>query len=209
MAKRERIELVDDLDGSKAVDTFPFSWGGVDYEIELSQKNLDMVQRVMTQLIVHGRKASRTGGRAVRPVYSSNAPSLSQEERDKNKAIREWCQKKGIKIGTTGVISQTIRTLYENEHLLDVAEDAAEREEEQLAAEENRPVVRPTARRLQAVKDNAKKAPAPPALFEAPTPEQQELADARSAAETTPAKRGRKRSAGAPVTVRQVEAVAS
>jgi hypothetical protein len=39
MAQRVQVQMVDDLDGSEASQTVPFSLDGVTYEIDLSEEN--------------------------------------------------------------------------------------------------------------------------------------------------------------------------
>jgi len=67
MAQRVNVVLVDDIDGSEAVETVSFGLDGVQYEIDLSTGNADKLRAVLSLYVGHARRA---GGRkrSGRPV---------------------------------------------------------------------------------------------------------------------------------------------
>lgn len=88
MAVRTRQELVDDIDGSDAIDSFNFSFEGTDYEIELSEVHAKELSADMEKWIVHAR---RVGGRKkyTRAAGNGSAPKGSTME------VRTWAKENG------------------------------------------------------------------------------------------------------------------
>lgn len=53
------IELIDDLDGSKADRTVTFSVDGHQYEIELSRRNVKALELALRPYVQNGRRVRR------------------------------------------------------------------------------------------------------------------------------------------------------
>lgn len=102
VARKTIVELIDDIDGSKAVDTINFSLQGVNYEIDLSEENVDKLHREFGLWIASAR---RVGGRARR---SSGAPTTAKE----TAKIREWARENGYRVSDRGRIAADIREAY-------------------------------------------------------------------------------------------------
>ena len=106
MAKQIIHKLVDDLDGGDAEETVKFALDGIQYEIDLSEKNAAKLRDVFGPYVGAGAKVARggvvVGGRAARGRGGATA------DREQNKAIREWAQNKGIKVSDRGRIKQEI-----------------------------------------------------------------------------------------------------
>ncbi|WP_143263023.1 histone-like nucleoid-structuring protein Lsr2, partial [Amycolatopsis pretoriensis] len=51
MAQRVHVEMVDDLDGSEASQTVPFSLDGVTYEIDLSEDNASALRDELARYV--------------------------------------------------------------------------------------------------------------------------------------------------------------
>jgi hypothetical protein len=60
MAQKIEVQLIDDLDGSVAVETVEFSYEGVLYEIDLNETNAFRLKEVLR---IHAEKARRVSGR--------------------------------------------------------------------------------------------------------------------------------------------------
>lgn len=60
MAQRTVITLVDDLDGSEAVETIEFALDGVTYQIELNAKNAKKLRTGMAPFVDKGRRVTAT-----------------------------------------------------------------------------------------------------------------------------------------------------
>ncbi len=65
MARRAAVELVDDLDGSPAVQTVRFGYDGRDYEIELNEEHAAELDEFLAPYLEHARRVG-DGGRAGR-----------------------------------------------------------------------------------------------------------------------------------------------
>ncbi|MFX0591328.1 histone-like nucleoid-structuring protein Lsr2 [Melissospora conviva] len=110
MAKQIIHKLVDDLDGGDADETVKFALDGVQYEIDLSEKNAGKLRELFDPYIQAGSKVGRggvvVGGRAARGRGSAAA------DREQNKAIRAWAKKEGRDISDRGRIPQEIVDEY-------------------------------------------------------------------------------------------------
>lgn len=101
MARKTRIVLTDDLDGSAATSTVGFALDGVTYEIDLNDENAQKLRDEFAAWVGHAR---RVGGRARR--------GTSRGRSDETKRIREWAQANGYEIGDRGRVSAEIREAY-------------------------------------------------------------------------------------------------
>ena len=110
MAQVTEVRLVDDLDGGDADETVKFALDGVQYEIDLSEKNAGKLRELFDPYIQAGSKVGRggvvVGGRAARGRGSAAA------DREQNKAIRAWAKKEGRDISDRGRIPQEIVDEY-------------------------------------------------------------------------------------------------
>lgn len=105
MAKKTIHMLVDDVDGTEADRTVPFSLLGVQYEIDLSTENAAKLANDFAPWI---NSATKVGRGAVVPGGRAAAKRGSTADREQNKAIREWAQSKGIAVSDRGRIKQEI-----------------------------------------------------------------------------------------------------
>lgn len=106
MARKTKIILTDDIDGSEATGTVSFALDGVAYEIDLNDGN---AQHLREQLTIWTDKARRVGGRrtaGTRIASSSNGTAK----------IREWAKENGFEISERGRISKDIREAYNAAH---------------------------------------------------------------------------------------------
>ncbi len=106
MAKQIIHKLVDDLDGGDADETVKFALDGMQYEIDLSDKNATKLRDILAPYVGAGTRVARggvvVGGRAARGRSGATA------DREQNKAIREWAKKAGKEISDRGRIPQEI-----------------------------------------------------------------------------------------------------
>ena len=106
MAKQIIHKLVDDLDGGDADETVKFALDGIQYEIDLSDKNATKLRDILAPYVGAGSRVARggvvVGGRAARGRGGATA------DREQNKAIREWARKQGMKVSDRGRIPQEI-----------------------------------------------------------------------------------------------------
>jgi len=82
MAKEFVTIVRDDIDGSEGADTVEFSVDGVDYTIDLGEKNAAKLRKALAEFIQHATvveaaKAGK-GGRKAAPIVTSRTDVLAQ-----------------------------------------------------------------------------------------------------------------------------------
>ena len=94
MATKVLTTLQDDIDGSSATQTIHFALDGIEYEIDVSDRNANRLRNSLAEFIAHGRKV---GGK---PTRKKTAPSGQVD----TKAVRAWAQSNGIEVNARGRI---------------------------------------------------------------------------------------------------------
>ena len=107
MAQRVEVILVDDVDGSSAVETVTFALDGVSYEIDLSEKNARKLRDDLSQWTGHAR---RSGGRR------STGGRRPTGKRTDLGAVREWARDNGHTVSDRGRISAEVQAAYDKAH---------------------------------------------------------------------------------------------
>lgn len=112
MAQRVHVQMVDDLDGSEASQTVPFSLDGVTYEIDLSEENASALRDELNRYVAAAR---RVGGRKVRLATGQSLAGSSSggTDRERNRLVREWAQANGYQVADRGRLSSEIIAGYE------------------------------------------------------------------------------------------------
>lgn len=106
MARRVKVHLVDDIDGSEADVVVRFSLDGIGYEIDLSNANADRLRQSAEPFVHVAHRVGR--GRAV-----AVSRSRSRSTESKNQAIREWAKRSGIEVNDYGRIPRSVIDRYE------------------------------------------------------------------------------------------------
>ena len=108
MAQRVNVVLVDDIDGSDAVETVSFALDGVDYEIDLSEKHAGELRNAVSLYIGHGRRTvgRRRSGRRSSSAASANHDGASAAD------IRAWARENGWDVPERGRVSAEVREAY-------------------------------------------------------------------------------------------------
>jgi hypothetical protein len=104
MATKVLTTLQDDIDGSNAVETVRFGLDGVEWEIDLSERNANRLRNSLSDFISHGRKV---GGQRRRKATNSSG------EFDP-KAVRKWAEANGIEVNSRGRIPAEIVDRYKS-----------------------------------------------------------------------------------------------
>ena len=102
MAQKVTVVLEDDLDGGPADETVRFGIGGMQYEIDLSKKNVRAFRKQLAPFVEHARKAGRAQRRA-----------RSQSTRRRSSDIRAWAKGQGIAVSERGRIPANVVEQYE------------------------------------------------------------------------------------------------
>jgi hypothetical protein len=112
VATQTTVTLVDDLDGSTADEQVEFTVDGKSYSIDLSDANSKKLRGVLAPYISAARRAGgrRSGGAAATPA------ARPKTDREQNQAIREWAQKKGLKVSERGRISASVLDAFKAAH---------------------------------------------------------------------------------------------
>lgn len=111
MAQKVTVELVDDLDGSRAEETVEFGLDGVGYQIDLSKKN---ATKLRGALAGYAESARRLGGRKQRSGRRGGRTVMS--DREQSQAIRDWARSQGMKVSDRGRISVEVLEAYHKSH---------------------------------------------------------------------------------------------
>ncbi|SOC51109.1 histone-like nucleoid-structuring protein Lsr2 [Ornithinimicrobium cerasi] len=111
MAQKVQTILVSDLSGAELGEdgqTVKFGFLGVDYEIDLSQKEADEFAGTLQKYLDAGR---RVGGRR-----QTGAPSTTRRDPSQTKAIKSWLDEKGIDYPKRGRLPQNLIDQWEQAH---------------------------------------------------------------------------------------------
>jgi hypothetical protein len=92
MATKVLTTLQDDIDGSDATQTIRFALDGIEYEIDVSDRNANRLRNSLGDFIAHRRKV---GGRRMRKSMSSGQVDA--------KAVRKWAEANGIEVRAVDV----------------------------------------------------------------------------------------------------------
>jgi Lsr2 len=116
VARETFTRLVDDIDGGEAEETVKFALDGVAYEIDLSKKNADKLRNALKNYLDKGtrvdrRRAVTIGGRSATARGRGGATA----EREQNRAIRAWAQRKGLEVAPRGRIKAEVVEQYHRE----------------------------------------------------------------------------------------------
>lgn len=111
MVSVTRSYLVDDLDGSEAVETVRFSLDRQDWEIDLSPANADRLREQLQRFVD-----------AATPVKSKVAPAkrgtkaVVSANKDQVAEIRRWAAETGIAVSSRGRLSRDLVDKYDAAH---------------------------------------------------------------------------------------------
>ena len=102
MAKRTIVQLVDDTDGSEAAETLTVGLEGVNYELDLSDKNAKKLREQLAPWLAAARK---TGGRQATKSKTTSNMDL--------KAVRAWAASNGVEVSSRGRVPASVIEQYQ------------------------------------------------------------------------------------------------
>lgn len=100
--QKHLVQLVDDLDGSKAAETVRFGFDGGRYEIELSARNAKRFRKLVGEYVPHARRAPNGHPR----------PRAGRDRQRRNSDIRAWATANNIAIAPVGRIPAAVIARY-------------------------------------------------------------------------------------------------
>jgi hypothetical protein len=106
MAKQIVTLLTDDIDGSEADRTVEFGLDGVNYSIDLSEKNAGKFRKALDPYLAAASRLGRSSAGLIPARGRAAAPSRAN--RDQNQAIREWATRNGYEVSERGRIPGSI-----------------------------------------------------------------------------------------------------
>jgi hypothetical protein len=109
MAKQTIMRLVDDLDGGDADTTINFALDGIEYTIDLSEKNAEKLRAILYPFIAGGRR-DRPFTPRTRPVVSGSTKAVA--DREALAAVRRWAADNGYKVAAVGRVSGAVMAAY-------------------------------------------------------------------------------------------------
>ncbi|MEU7004646.1 Lsr2 family protein [Nonomuraea sp. NPDC046570] len=112
MAKQIQEIFIDDIDGSAAEGTTTFALDGATFEIDLSGKNREKLEKALAPFITKARAV-----RAERPGRGRRGAGVSRAmSREKSTEIRQWAKAHGLPVSERGRIAATVVEKYEAAH---------------------------------------------------------------------------------------------
>jgi hypothetical protein len=111
MAQKVSVLLVDDLDGSEAVETVTFGIDGVNYEIDLSTDNAERLRNALSPYVGSGRRVG--GSRRRSSGRSSSRSSGGQSSSVDTNSVREWARANGYQVADRGRIRADVIAAYQ------------------------------------------------------------------------------------------------
>lgn len=113
MARETIINLIDDIDGSKADVTIKYSFDGANYEVDLTDDHAEDFREYMQEWLDRSRRVGL-------------ASSTQRGANSETAKIREWARGQGIDVPTRGRLSEEITKAYENREDAGIEDDELE-----------------------------------------------------------------------------------
>ena len=112
MAQKTTVHLVDDITGETIEDgkgrTVTFAVDGVEYEIDLAEKQANKFAEALDTYVTHARKV---GGRRSAAAAAPNRGGKSSRDYDP-KAVRAWAQSNNVELPARGRIPADVISRY-------------------------------------------------------------------------------------------------
>ncbi len=105
MARVVVEQLVADIDGGEAAETLKFSYRGVDYELELSEKNVAKMEKALDPYLSAARRVKGSRATSRRSTGATVGPSSTD--------VREWAKSQGIPVSNRGRVAAAVLRQYQ------------------------------------------------------------------------------------------------
>jgi Lsr2 len=119
--KKLIVIVKDDFDNTLVADTtVPFTFGGTDYEIDLTAENAEKFAADMARYIAAGRKVKRSHKRKKPSATNGEKVMITPDQHMLDKPhrtkIRQWALDNDFEQGVTGLIRQEVLDAYFQAH---------------------------------------------------------------------------------------------
>jgi uncharacterized membrane protein len=108
----QRVVLTDDLDGSEATQTLNYTVDGQEYEVDLSEENVQRFHEALEPFVSKSRQVERQPA----PTRRSRGDGRRRSGRDDISAIRAWAEAQGMDVSARGRVKKEIIDAYDQAH---------------------------------------------------------------------------------------------
>jgi hypothetical protein len=110
----QRVVLTDDLDGSEATQTLNYTVDGQEYEIDLSEDNIQRFHEALEPFVSKSRPVER---RLIpTPTRRTGQRRSRGSGRDDIPQIRAWAESQGMDVSARGRVKKEIIDAYDEAH---------------------------------------------------------------------------------------------
>jgi hypothetical protein len=111
----QRVVLTDDLDGSEATQTLNYTVDGQEYEIDLSEENIQRFHEALEPFVSKSRQVERQPAPARRGRGDGRRRG-GGSTRDDIPQIRAWAESQGMDVSARGRVKKEIIDAYDQAH---------------------------------------------------------------------------------------------
>jgi hypothetical protein len=109
MAKQTQVRVTDDIDGSDADEEVLFAFRGAQYEIDLSARNVEALEKALARYVKAGREVRPARGTTRRSATTRSAKAAKEDVA----TMREWAKANGYRVADRGRVSTEIREAFQ------------------------------------------------------------------------------------------------
>ena len=109
----QRVVLTDDLDGSEATQTISYTIDGQEYEIDLSEENIQRFHEALEPFVEKSRPVER---RVASTARRNGRRRSGARWRDDIPQIRAWAEANGYEVSARGRIKKEVLDAYDEAH---------------------------------------------------------------------------------------------
>jgi hypothetical protein len=111
----QRTILTDDLDGTEGAQTITYTVDGQEYEIDLSEDNVQRFHEALEPYVSKSREVQRQQAAPARRSRGDGRRS-SGSGRDDIPQIRAWAESQGMDVSARGRVKKEIIDAYDEAH---------------------------------------------------------------------------------------------
>jgi hypothetical protein len=112
----QRVVLTDDLDGSEATQTITYTVDGQEYEIDLSEENVQRFHEALEPFVSKSRPVERRVAPTRRGRGDGRRRSNASSTRLDIPQIRAWAEAQGMDVSARGRVKKEVIDAYDEAH---------------------------------------------------------------------------------------------